>query len=332
MKTRYYPIDFLKAVSILVIIVLHYLSYSLSDKFIFNLWNWLHFVVTAFVFASGYLFADQVNAKKFFHPLAYLKKRLLRLILPYYYFLALRYALMFFAPFWFSGIGLQKTFGFFINSVFLLNGVDYSWFVLLFIQITLLSWLIGFFINRKVFLWLLMLISILISVWFYLFKFPYNHYKWVMAFSWLWVYLLGYFTALYTNREFKSLKARVLYLSLAGFFAVLFFSAGYVRGYFDVLTSNKYPPNIYYLSYGLSWALVLIFAGSFLTSRVFKKVTAYLSAKSYELFFSHYLVLDFFVSNQGWLNFGHTINLLMILGLSLLVIIVFQLSFAKLKS
>ncbi|GIW62373.1 MAG: hypothetical protein KatS3mg090_0199 [Patescibacteria group bacterium] len=78
MKTRYYPIDFLKAISILVIIVLHYLSYSLSDKFLFNLWNWLHFVVTAFVFAAGYLFADQVNAKKFSNPLGYLKKKVVK--------------------------------------------------------------------------------------------------------------------------------------------------------------------------------------------------------------------------------------------------------------
>ncbi|GIW62374.1 MAG: hypothetical protein KatS3mg090_0200 [Patescibacteria group bacterium] len=214
----------------------------------------------------------------------------------------------------------------------MLNGVDYGWFVLLFVQITLLSFLIGLLVNRKIFLWLLMLISILISIWFYLFKFPYNYYKWVMAFSWLWIYLFGYFIALYTNREFKSLKARVLYLSLAVFFAILFFSVGYTRGYFDVLTSNKYPPNIYYLAYGLSWSLFLIFIGSFLTVRVFKKVTTYLSAKSYDLFFSHYLVLDFFISNKSWLNLGHTINLLMILSLSLLVIIMLHYSFSKLKN
>jgi surface polysaccharide O-acyltransferase-like enzyme len=58
-------IDFVKAVAILSLIVIHFLAYHLDTKINFLIWNWLHFVVVAFVFAAGYLLGTKKKISAF---------------------------------------------------------------------------------------------------------------------------------------------------------------------------------------------------------------------------------------------------------------------------
>ncbi len=69
------------------------------------------------------------------------------------------------------------------------------------------------------------------------------------------------------------------------------------RGDMLTFTENKYPPNIYYLSYGIF--LMLIFYvlhrkyGS--TIALLQKCFDFLSKHSYSIFFIHFLILGYFL-------------------------------------
>ncbi len=294
-KERYLHIDFLKAVAVIVLMIIHVFSYYLNDKLIYHSWNWLHFVVPIFVFTSGYLWAS-VYKKYLFNNRNYfswIKKRLIRLLFPYYFFLFLHYFLWFIFPNFFQGIGLLKDLKFILYSIFLLGGVDFNWLVLLFIQLTILSPLIAFsFKNKKSFL-IIFFISVLSSVYFSLFKFPYQHFKWVMILPWLMVFYLGMFSFLIENK-LKKINIKKFYIFMVLFFSLIFLFFYYYRPKI-IFTENKYPPNLLYLSYGLAITYLLVFVSKFnlFGRQIFRKAMTCLGKNSYHLFFVHYIFIDF---------------------------------------
>jgi peptidoglycan/LPS O-acetylase OafA/YrhL len=281
MTQRNHFIDDLRGIAILVMILTHVTAYFPSDKIANAIWNWSHFSVPIFIFCSAYLFL-QKNLHKPFSGFSYLKKRVSRLITPYYIFL------LFFIPILLALQPQTVTFKYILHSLLLIGGVDINWLVLLFVAFALLLpvfvWLfqkyktlfgLGFFIS---------LASTILLLWYT----PHISYKFYMWLPWS---LLLYFTFIYQKFEKKPTKLLLLFITTAA----LFFGAYYVRLLTDhsvVLIHNKYPPNILYLSYGMSLFLLLsFFLKRFSLSPVIARPLHYFSVHSYQLYFIHYIIL-----------------------------------------
>lgn len=332
-KERYFHIDFLKAVAIIVLMTIHVLSYSLNNQLIFNLWNWLHFVVPIFVFASGYLFASNYH-KHFFNNksfILWIKKRLIRLLLPYYFFLFLHYYLWLVFPQFFQGLGLSKDLKFILSSIFLFGGVDFNWFVLLFIQLTIFSPLVVFSLKNKNRFLIVFFTSALFSLYFFFFRFSYQNFKWLMVFSWLMVFYFGMASFL-IEKKLKDLNIKIFYFFSSIIFGLIFFLF-YLRQPKIVFTENKYPPNLAYLSYGLTINYLLIFLSFLftLTNNFLKRGIVFFSKNSYNLFFSHYILIDFvFKLNKNFDNFLNLFaEIILIFILSIFPLILFSLLLKK---
>ena len=281
MTQRNHFIDDLRGIAILVMILTHVTAYFPSDKIANAIWNWSHFSVPIFIFCSAYLFFQ----KQLHKPLtgfSYLKKRVLRLILPYYIFL------LFFIP----ALLLVKpqiiTPKYIFQSLLITGGVDINWLVLLFVFFALLLPLfVWLFQKYKTFFKLGFVISLASTV-LLLWYTPHISYK---LFMWLPWALLLYFTFIYQKFEKKQTKLLLLFLTTTAFFL----GAYYLRILNDqsvVLIHNKYPPNILYLSYGMSLFLLLsFFLKRFPPASAIAKPLHYFSLHSYQLYFIHYIFL-----------------------------------------
>src|SRR5690348_699826 len=85
-QKRLVEIDLLRGLAMLVMIFLHTSVYFFSNgSYVAWLWNWGHFAVPVFIFCSVFLFF--YKSQKF--SFSYLKKRLWRLLFPYYIFVFL---------------------------------------------------------------------------------------------------------------------------------------------------------------------------------------------------------------------------------------------------
>lgn len=320
---RVYLIDFLKGLAIIFLITIHVLSNHLDKIYIFFIWNYLHFVVVIFVFSSGYLFALSLknNFLDIKNTIFWLKKRIFRLLFPYYFFLAFHYLLWIIFPQFFQGYGLKKEMGFILSSIFLYGGVDYNWFVLLFVFFTILSPLIAISLRKKLVFLIIFLLSFTISLFFSFYKFSYSYFKWVMVWSWLFIFYLGIIEYLL---EEKLNKKQLIFMDFTLIFiwAIILYTFTKNKSHI-VFTENKYPPNLIYFSYGL---IVNFFIIAFI--RLFqwqnflvKNIINFLARNSYNLFFIHYLAIDFVYGFDKKLASNLTINqkLIFVIFLSLLL-------------
>lgn len=281
-RPRLLEIDFLRGTAILAMIIIHTAAYHLNIQWLHILWDRCQFAVVTFIFCSGYLY--------FSHPIAegqnmiqYAKKRLTRLILPYYLFLIF--------VFLFVWISQPKslTLSYVRDSVLLLGGPDINWLVLLFLQFSILLPLFSFF-NRKapVLLWIYGAISIASSLLFLTYKLPFN-YKFIMWLPWSSVLLYSFLFFKYHQKKAFAIG------SILGLFVVFLVSWYWLMksGHSLVHYDNKYPPNIYHLAYGTLWTVVLYYAFQFGTLRFqpFTWLLTYFSTYSYSIYFIHWLVI-----------------------------------------
>lgn len=312
MPKQIYFIDFVKAVAILCLVVIHFLAYNLDTKINFLIWNWLHFVVVAFVFASGYL----LGTKKKIEGFSWIKSRLVRLIFPFYLYLLTHYLLMFFLPSLFKAPWLKNDPKFIIQSILLTGGVDFNWFVLLFVQLTIISPLLLVVSKKRVLSIFLLVIFFAISLLFFFNRPSYQSFRWTMIFGWSFVYLLGIMIGKYELKRDIPLKK---YGLLALFFALIFliFDSRYLNIKNLVLTEHKYPPDIIYLSYGLMITFILSIIGKKLIANPFNPIIIFLSRHSYTIFFANYFALDLILNISGKINLLRSISLQFIFVLAL---------------
>src|SRR4030042_497046 len=137
---RFFHIDFLRAVSILFVIIIHVLQFNLGNPLSRFFWNYLNFIVITFVFCSVYVlelkYGNKLNS--FNKIFIWWKKRLLRLLIPFYIYLAVHYLLWNLLPNFFIGFDLKNNFDYLKNSVLLIGGVSTNWLPLLFIELALI--------------------------------------------------------------------------------------------------------------------------------------------------------------------------------------------------
>src|SRR3989344_2298164 len=192
---RFYHLDFIRSLAIIVIIITHVLSFHRSDSLIFFIWNYLHFVVAALVFCSAYvlfqLYRNKLNSIRLI--IIWYRKRLVRLILPFYFYMIAHYSLWYLFPDYFTGKGLIKETGFIIRSVFISGGIDFNWFPLLFFQLTLLFPLVLVSLKRKPLLSVFVFLSAASTIYILLIGFPYQYYRNIMWLPWLSIVYLAIF-------------------------------------------------------------------------------------------------------------------------------------------
>jgi len=321
---RFYQLDFLKAIAIVVVILIHVLANRLNQPFFSFLWNWLHFVVVFFVFCSGYILTAKYQNYNFNlkNTMFWFIKRIKRLVAPFYLYLFLHYFLWFLLPQFFSGLGLKKDARFFIQSLIFSGGVDLNWLVLLFLQLTFLFPLFIFLSKKKKWQFFTLSFSFLFGLLFIFYR-PKN-YRWLMWLSWSGVFFLS--MLVFSKRK----KDNFYFLKLAGFSLVISLSLFFIFLPFPfILFAHKYPPDSLYLFYGLTILFFLLFISKLkiIENNFFKKGYQIVSKNSYYLYFFSYIFLDLFETKTKKLNFSLNpfIESALIFFLSLIVILIVKL-------
>lgn len=223
-------IDICRGFAILSIILAHTTGYT------GELVKIRTFDVCLLVFLSGYV----SSAKLSFGD--YLTKRMLRLLVPVWFFLTL-YFLLSYALNFISVIDYQLTLGNILGSYTLINGIGYVWVVRVFLIVSLIGYFINYFLDSKKYNMLVGLCFSLLCV--YLLSFNSNS----RLLYWFALEPLPYVIPFFLGVAFKrfnfgsQIEGPIIFVSF--FISVLVYFLFSV----DFL---KYPPNLLYILYGCS--------------------------------------------------------------------------------
>ncbi|MDO8497581.1 MAG: acyltransferase [bacterium] len=306
---RVAEIDMLRGVAILSMILIHTNVYFLQNRISYTGWNWAQFAVQAFIFCSSYIFFQKPFVYTLSSYISYVKKRFARLLLPYYIFLFVYIALTY------MGDRGKLTSKFILESLTIVGGIDVTWMVLLFLILSCLLPLLHYFYHKKqIVFWITGAISFLSSIVF-LYVHPSFSYKWIMWLPWL---TIVFFSIIF-SRATKSFSLLLFYIIIS---CLLFLISREVLiathtslRFFD----NKYPPNLYILSYGaLSISLLYIVSGVGKRWKTLHKGIRFFSQYSYSIFFVHYLVIYVLIVffkflTFNWVSFFMTVVIISIL-------------------
>jgi len=285
MKKRLPELDDIRGLSIIVMILIHTNAYFLSNWWSTNTRELSQFAVVAFLFCSSYLSIQRPFPQSISEFLPYVIKRLKRLALPFIVFFTVYIVLMKF------GIGKSFSFKYIVNSYLLIGGIDFNWLVLLFIQLMVIAPLLHFlFVKKKMLLYLYTVGAFLASVIFLKYT-PLPYFRTIMWFPWsLVVIYTFYFDSLWKNRKvffFTTLIFGFLFFATQQWILIPLKHS--VSHY-----ANKYPPNLYHLSYSLFALNILYYLSQIkIFSHPFvQNIIHFFSINSYELFFIHILVIE----------------------------------------
>ncbi len=298
-RKRFDEVDILRAFGIIGIILIHILTYNLGSPINKFLWNNLQFVVISFVFASGFVLAYfYENAfTSISKILSWYKKRFIRLLVPFYLYLILHNVLWLAFPDIFSGLGLSKSIDYFVKSALLFGGTNYNFLVVLFIVLTLLFPLFTNFFNRKKILYFYVFVSIIITLIFTFFGSPYSLYRFTMWIPWSLVLIFAMYIAIKSKMDKNTIDTNKRYLFFGTLFFILFLGLYVLNsnmGKSLFFYSHKYPPDFYYLFFGLFLTCLSLLIGKLeiWQNKFLKQIYLFISKNSYYIFFIHYIILD----------------------------------------
>jgi len=281
MKERNSTIDFLRGFAMLIMVVIHVTAFYLSDKNTSLIWDYVHFVVPIFTFCSAYLYFERKSDAPF--NISYVIKRVKRLLIPYYIYLLVYF--LFFLIFKNQPLNLMII----LKQALLFGGRDLNWLVVLFLYFLFLLPFIRFLSSKPIYLWAFAFVSFASSIVLLFVKFP-IHFRLIMWLPWSAIILFTYFFVSSKNKD------RFITISIIVGFLVYFFGRYLLamQGKTLVFTENKYPPNIYYLAYGLFWISILYTFHNKLSIfvRPFQPFFDFMSRHSYSLFFIHFFYLS----------------------------------------
>ncbi|HRN69976.1 MAG TPA: acyltransferase [Candidatus Woesebacteria bacterium] len=292
MQERNTTIDFLRGFSVIIIILIHVNAYFVSIPIANWLANYAQFAVQIFVFCSAFIFFERKRDDRF--TFSYFIKRIKRLLIPYYIFLFFYFLFLIFikqSPISVDGL---------LKWIFLIGDRDLHWLVVLFLYFLVLMPFISFIKNDKLLFWLFFILSTASSIVLLFIQFPVP-FRWIMWLPWS---LVLFFTYFYTISKHKK-----LFLSISTIITgIIFVVSKYllIAGEHTLsFKGNKYPPNIFYLSYGLLCIsiFILIYEQFNLKKYATHVLFNFASKFSYEIFFIHFLYLFIFVELTNYKQF-----------------------------
>jgi len=296
----------LRGLSMFVMIFLHTSAYFLSVPLVFLLWNYSEFAVPIFIFCSSYVFFMKKYPIHTWQDIfAHIKKRLLRLLIPYYVF-----AVVF--------ILIERikepsklTYQYVFKNLFVVGGISINWLVLLFICFTfLMPFILYLHTKRGVLFYLFMLISGISAFLLMLYRFPLD-YRFIFWLPWS---LLVIFSLFVVENEHK----KWFFPAMFFFWMIVFFTLQNLQvslHHSITMYDNKYPPNLYHLAFGIfsTIGLYVIAKKGIFSLPLIKSLLLFLSKNSYSLFFIHWLVIYvmtvFFHFTFTWVSFFTTVFL-----------------------
>ncbi len=277
-------IDTIRGISIITMIALHVLAYYKHDPFAYALWSLFQVSVPGFIFCSAYLFYHKESHTHVHHGLTYYRKRIVRLLIPYYVFLAgYMLLILIFDP-------SKITPEYIVRSATFVGGMYVNWLPLLFVGLSLLMPPLLYLKKFQVKLYSALLVcSFITSLFFLPLSWPS---WWKIGMLATWPLLLAYSWYLVdTTTQKRSLLSHVIYAGLA--LAVLGAAQHWLLGRSLDITQNKYPPNALYIAFGILSILALwgLSQSKALRVRTVQKTLKCFSLYSYELFYMHFFIL-----------------------------------------
>lgn len=293
-------IDTLRALAILLIMYAH----TRPPQWLYKLRNFDVILMTFILGASYYLSTERKKKPKPYF--SYLKERFLRLIIPVWIFLTLFFLVLF----GFTSI-VDQPFPFSLRTIFtsysLIWGIGYIWIIRVFFIIAILSPFLYWLAKKTthllpqlgvigLFLLLQNGLNALVTLLSGTEQAIFEQYG-AISFGYLLAALVGMWAVRQNNKENSILLIC---------FSILFF----IIATYQTLPSiedNKYPPTIYFISYGLAGSLLLFQLTSFQTIRKLLEKTPginWLSQHSLELYYWHLfpiIYFNLFVERDSWL-------------------------------
>lgn len=283
---RFKEIDILRGLGIFFIIVVHTASYYLFDKTAFFLWNYSQFAVPIFVFCSCFLFLkkrEEYTIGRFFF---YAKKRLYRLLKPYYIFL------LFYLPVvWVWDPKKANVFWTIKEATLTTGGTEINWAVLLFVFISLMMPPLLYLLQKRgAFFYFYVFLSLVSCILFLFVQLPLN-FRLLMWLPWSLIILFSWFLVAYEKRQWFY-PTTILVSGLVFLYLTYFLKS---QGRSLIFIDNKYPPNLYFLSYGIfaTTILYLLDKRGFFTVALLRRPINFLSQNSYSIFFIHLSLIVF---------------------------------------
>lgn len=284
-------VDNLRGFAMIIMILDHAIAPFWKISYVKSIWEWTHFSVPLFVFCSLVIFFAKPIVLTWKSLNSYLKKRIKRLVVPYYIYLLVYFLLRYF-------LHSRKIDWSIIFKSLLFYWGGASWLVVLFLSMAVLMPFVLFLRQKNKFIFYLYgLISLLSAIYFSFYSF--QPYQLIMWLPWsIFIYFSYFFSKLKNKKE--------LFFSFI-FFTLVFAGAYYFKLYRNQslsLFNNKYPPNIYYLSYGLvaTTLLYLLSVIGLFKNILIAKIVSFFSRYSYTLFFIHFLIIDIF----NWVDIRKT--------------------------
>jgi hypothetical protein len=280
-------IDMLRGLAIVVMILLHTNAYFLKNPISFFTWDWGQFAVPVFIFCSSYIFFQKqyvfTSVEDFFR---YVKKRIIRLLIPYYIFVVVYFGLIYFQN------PAKLTIKYILQTITLTGGIDINWLVLLFIYFIFIMPFIQLISKKQLVFIIYSLLSVIFSFILILkSKFLNLDYRFVMWLPWSLLIIANFFMVKYEKN--KRIVFSIFLINVI-VFVVLYFFQKYL-GHSTVQYYNKYPPNIYHIAFCI-WSTIIVCwiakkgLFSFFPT---KQILSFISKNSYSLFFIHYCIIFF---------------------------------------
>lgn len=288
--SRFAQIDILRGIAIIAMILIHVNYFYISDKIAFILWNYSQFAVPVFIFCSSYLFFVKKREDFGFN---YFKKRILRLMIPYWVFLVA------FIPLVFLNETGKVSFSYVLNSIFAIGGVDISWLVLLFLFFSILFPVISYLLSKQKLLFGLFCFAVFLFSLITMFVQFQVNYRFIMWIPWSVIVLFSILFLKFQNK--KRFYPIVLAISFILFALLLFVQQN--QNHSLSLVNNKYPPNLYFLMFGIFFIALLFWLARLNMFKCLKKGLLFLSVNSYSIYFIHYAVLylaRIYLKNFSW--------------------------------
>jgi len=285
MRKRLPELDDIRGISIIVMILIHTNAYFLSNVWAYNTREISQFAVVAFLFCSAVLTVQRPYPTSFQELVQYFYKRVKRLIIPFYVFFIIYVV--------FINLAGGKHFkeGYVMDSFLLIGGIDFNWLVLLFIQIMLITPLLQYLFDKQKKLLHFYASGAFISSILFLKYSPLPYYRSIM---WLpWSLVIVY--VLYLEKIWKN---KALFFWTTFLFGALFLSTQQLvlrpLHHSFSMYDNKYPPNLYHLSYSLFAVNILYYLSrhKLFSSKIIQSVIHFFSVNSYQIFFIHIIVIE----------------------------------------
>lgn len=320
-RSRVFHIDMLRAIAILGVMVTHSLSLYLNNPATTTIWNYLHFVVVGFVLCSGYVTYRSWNQAKQKNLGSWYGKRFVRLYIPFLIYLFGYALLVYMFPSLFRGWTITFSAPFFLSSIFLTGGLDFGWLTILFIQLMLLTPVLMWIVKntRRYYAALILLVTYaLIAI---LFPIPSAYSRAMAWIPWSLIFLLGAGLAKQEEQDTRhhnflliiSIESLLLHVLLHLFLVA--------RGVPQTLTLHKYPPDLFYFSYGIGIASAILWIVETFNKKIdHQPLVTFFSKHSYAMFFVQLIAADFLTTTVKSISVGATTTLSIILTTGVIVL------------